>query len=34
MQTYLDIKNASGRDGDYSIIDNETILASYGIEIP
>ena len=34
MQTYLHIKNQQGRDGDYSVIDNESILASYGIKIP
>lgn len=34
METYLSIKKESGRDGDFSGIDNETVLASYGITLP
>ncbi len=34
LETYLSIKKESGADGDYSSIDNETILRNYGIVIP
>lgn len=34
LETYLQLKQTSGIDGDYSVIGNESILKKYGIEIP
>ena len=34
LETYLQIKEKHGAEGDYSCIDNESILANYGIVIP
>ena len=34
LETYLKIKKETGADGDYSCIDNETILRNYGVVIP
>ena len=34
LETYLELKKSEGREGDYSVIDNESILKKYGIVIP
>ena len=34
LQTYLELKAQNGQDADYSVIDNESILLSYGLVIP
>ena len=34
LQTYLELKESEGRQADYSVIDNESVLKNYGIVIP
>ena len=34
LETYLELKKSQGQEADYSVIDNESILKQYGIEIP
>lgn len=34
LETYLELKQSLGREADYSVIDNESILKKYGIVIP